>query len=67
MIASTIMRLIAVAGLLGLTGGCNLLLGIPDLGDPDLGDPANIASMKARFKATIQSQVRDPAPLDWGA
>ena len=61
MSAAAIVRLATVAGLLGLTGGCSLLLGIPDL-----GDPGNVASMNARFKATIQGQVRDPAPLDWG-
>ena len=61
MSAATIVRLVAVAGLLGLTGSCSLLLGIPDL-----GDPANVASMNARFKATIQGQVRDSTSLDWG-
>lgn len=60
MLAATIVRLVAMAVLLGLTSGCDLFLGVPDL-----GDPANVASMKVRFKATIQSQVRDPAPLDW--
>ena len=61
MIATAIVRLVTMAGSLGLTGGCSLLLGIPDL-----GDPGNVASMTARFKATIQGQVRDPIPLDWG-
>ena len=59
---ATIVRLVALAGLLGLTSGCDLVLGIPNLGDPD-----NLASMKSRFKATIQAEQRSPAPLDWGA
>jgi len=61
MVAAIIVRLVAVAGLLGLTGGCGVLLGIPDL-----GDPGDVASMDARFKATVQGQVHGSTPLNWG-
>ena len=61
MTAATIVRLVAVVGSLGLTSACDVFLGIPDL-----GDPANVASMTARFKATIQAENRSPASLDWG-
>lgn len=59
--AATMMRFVVVTGLLGMTGGCDLVLGIPNL-----GDPGNVASMTARFKATIQAEARSPASLDWG-
>ena len=55
------MRLVASAGVFGLTGACVALLGIPDL-----GDPANVAKMTAQFKAIIQAEHRGQAPLDWG-
>lgn len=61
MTAGRIVRLVALAGLLGLASGCDLLLGIPDL-----GHPGNVTSMKARFKAIIQAEADSPAPLDWG-
>lgn len=58
MIAATIVRPVAVAVLLGLTSGCDLFPGVPDP-----GDTGTVASMEARFKATIQGQLRDPASL----
>ena len=59
--AAAIVRLAIVAGPLVVLGGCDLLLGLPDL-----GDPGTKAAMTDRFKATVQSQLADPAPLDWG-
>lgn len=61
MTAGRVVRLVALAGLLGLASDCDLLLGIPDL-----GDPGNVASMKARFKAIIQAEADSLASLDWG-
>ena len=52
---------ILLLALTGLTGGCDLILGIPNL-----GDPGNVAAMKARFKAVVQAQLHEPMPLDWG-
>ncbi len=57
--ATTSARLVAVVGLLGLTSACDVFI-------PDLGDPANVASMTARFKATIQAEDRSLAWRDWG-
>lgn len=62
MTAMAMLRSACLLGLLGLASGCNLILGVPNLADPD-----NVATMTGRFKATIQSELRDPAPLDWGA
>lgn len=53
-------RLGAAALCLG-SGGCNLLLGIPDL-----ADPGNLATMTARFKAAVQADRPGSAPIDWG-
>ncbi len=61
MTAKTVARLFLVTASLGTSGGCALVFGIPDLGAPE-----NVARMKARFKATIQAELRSPAPLDWG-
>ena len=59
MIAATTVRRVALAGLLSLTSGCDLLLDIPNLGDPD-----NLAVMRARRKAIVQAETRSPMPLN---
>ena len=59
--AAAILRLAVLVGSSAATSGCDLLLGVPNL-----GDPANVATVKARFKAIVQSELRDPLPLDWG-
>lgn len=64
MTAANIVRLAAAAGLLGLTGGCNAML---ILGGTPLISPEDNAQITARFKATIQAQLHDPVPLDWGS
>lgn len=64
MTTASIVRRSAAAALLGLIGGCN---GILILGGTPLTAPEDDARMVARFKATIQAELRDPRPLNWGS
>ena len=61
MTANTAKRLVLVAVVLGAVGGC-----YPSLVGWKMIEPGTLASIKARFKATIQAELPGTPPLDWG-